>query len=205
MLDTSNSLTDSSGKLSTPNNRAGASFNDSMFESPLLAPMAPYGSPIRFSTTGSILPQALPQAPSSVINSPASLPLSKRLTIRRPPTLDAPSPLKREEAKIRDILWNSPAQDEDDPASADILPPEIEQLGPPSPYTLQFDKGVNTKNDAKIPDEVHSQEQKKDDHRQSEKPAGLKRVHSQPGPNGNLNKIPTLVGPNSLPYARCPS
>jgi hypothetical protein len=128
-----------------------------------------------------------------------SIPLSKRLTIKRPPGFDVPSPLKREEAKIKDILWKSPAQDEEDAADVDILPPELEQLGPPSPYAAQFDKN--------LADEPNNETKDSSDAAgvPAQKPPVLKRLHSQSGPDGNLNKIPTLVGPNSLPYARCPS
>lgn len=202
VTDTSKSLSDSSGKLSTPGNKSGASFNDSMFESPLLAPMAPYGSPIRFNTAGNMLAQTIHAQPHCVGKSPVSVPLSKRLTIRRPPALDAPSPLKREEAKIRDMLWKSPAQDEEDAADADILPPEVEQLGPPSPYAVQFDKHLTT-----LPETQFKSKERETtvNAAYAPEPPALIKMHSRPGPNGNLNKIPTLVGPNSLPYARCPS
>lgn len=203
-MDSSKSLTDSSGKLSTPSNKSGASFNDSIFESPLLAPMAPYGSPIRFSSAGDMLIHTIHAQSRSMDKSPVSVPLNKRLTIRRPPSLDALSPLKREEAKIRDMLWKAPAPDEEDGADADILPPEVEQLGPPSPYVGYFDKSLAASPGLQTTSEdqaIHS----KGSIPASSKPRALIRMHSQPGPNGNLNKIPTLVGPNSLPYARCPS
>lgn len=205
MLDSTNSLTESSGKLSTPNNRSGASLNDSMFESPLLAPMAPYGSPIRFSTVGTLLGQPAPGDPSPIMKSPTSLHISKRLAIRKPPALDAPSPLKREEAKIRDILWTTPAEDEDDPADVDILPPEVEHLGPPSPYASHFSAAVTASRDDKSEGHDQAPAGAENSREAASQPPALKRVRSQPGPNGNLNKIPTLVGPNSLPYARCPS
>lgn len=175
-----------------------------MFESPLLAPMAPYGSPIRFNQRGAVLLQTDRDAPHTAEESPVSIPINKRLTIKRPPALDAPSPLKREEAKIRDMLWRSPAQEDEDAANADILPPELEQLCPPSPYAAHFDKTLislsREQQDAQsdvLPVEAPSAE--------SCNAPALARIHSKPGPIGNLNKIPTLVGPNSLPYARCPS
>lgn len=203
--DTSQSPADSSARLSTPSNKTAATFNDSMFESPLLAPMAPYGSPIRFNNAGAALLQGNQAPPHSVERSPVSVPLNKRLAIKRPPGLDAPSPLKREEAKIRDMLWRSPVQEDDDTDDVDILPPEVEQLGPPSPYAVHFDKALI--NDPKSPNKVSDSQAVPVNTPGTDlsKPTALSRTHSQPGPNGNLNKIPTLVGPNSLPYARCPS
>lgn len=173
-----------------------------MFESPLLAPMAPYGSPIRFNPAGTAIAHSMVTVSPSVGKSPVSLPLNKRLAIKRPPGLEVVSPVKGDEAKIRDILWKSPAQDEDDAENADILPPETDQLGPPSPYAVQFDKRISgdlqdgPKISASSPVGITAHK---------DLSAGQKRVHSQSGSDCNLNKIPTLVGPNSLPYARCPS
>lgn len=101
-----------------------------------------------------------------------------------------PQPLNLFEVneKIQDILWNVGNHDE-----SELLTPDEEEIGPASPFFAPPGGLLEQQEKAISAAVVQSTEI---------------RV-STPSPMADLpkppRKIPTLVGPNALPYARCPS
>lgn len=197
--------------LATPAEK-GSDVNDSLYESPSLVHMLPCGSPIRFGAQPQgpneihalALSETASSSPTSSQTHPFPAPPSKRIEIRRPSAFDFAmqicSPVRKQEAKIGDILWHPSANEQDDVSNADILPPEVEQLGPPSPFSSAFEKQATSSSVMPASNQSLKGNALHEHHAPSQSPS----PHAQPG-SGAVQRIPTMVGPNSLPYARCPS
>ena len=168
--------------------------DDSLFDSPLAIP----SSSAHLSFKQSDGSSASEHSTSSPISTVAA-----EKTKRRPPPL-AFSPLKAKtaikgSAQIKDILWGVSADAEE----SEILTPDEEHIGPISPFFASFDcepveeKGEGQKPalSAADPVKVPAQSTK----------SAAPTPDEQRTPVAQPQTIPTLVGPNALPYARCPS
>lgn len=164
---------------------------ESMFESPLALPRRDVSADPTTSST--------PLHDLSVAGEEAS-PLNERpgqpgrnrarpspLNLRSPQPID----LFKVNDKIKDILWNVTSQEE-----SELVTPDDEEIGPASPFF--------------VPPGGLAEQQTQSVLATVKKPLHTD-LSSVPVPQANSaaakvpRKIPTLVGPNALPYARCPS
>ena len=125
-------------------------------------------------------------------SSPSVGRMAQRNDRQRPSPLvfKPPPPLNLFEVndKIQDILWNVGNQDE-----SELLTPDEVEIGPASPFFAPLGGLLEQQEKAISAIIVQSTQIR----------------GNTPSPTADLpkppRKIPTLVGPNALPYARCPS
>lgn len=163
-----------------------------MFESPLAIPRKVSNSASLDSLNAS---QA--SAAGDIDYSPSAGRMDQQVSSQRarpsPVFLKSPQSLDlyKVNDRIRDILWNVGSQED-----SEILAPDEEEIGAASPFFAAVG-GMAESQDTAI---AVLRDTK------AGQVAQVAAAPSQPTATGKAaRKIPTLVGPNALPYARCPS
>jgi hypothetical protein len=170
--------------------------DDSMFDSPLAIPHR---------NSASLSPDAsTPLHSLSAIDEEANSPsigrIGQRSSRARPSPLSfkpsQPLDLHKVNDKIHDILWNVYNQEE-----SELLTPDESEIGPASPF-FGPPGGLSAQQEQEIPSTITATAAEAASIQRDLRPADPIIVVDTATPT---RKIPTLVGPNALPYARCPS
>lgn len=133
-------------------------------------------------------------------NSPSIGRIGQRSSRARPSPLSfkpsQPLDLHKVNDKIHDILWNVDNQEE-----SELLTPDESEIGPASPF-FGPPGGLSAQQAPPIAPPTATASALATPGQADLKPADPIIVVGTAKPT---RKIPTLVGPNALPYARCPS